>query len=88
MIKNARRILVSIVAMLLLLINNTMAMAQENGPAAIDMADRMRSEGKIYVVVVVVAIVFTGLIIFAIRSDRKISSLEREIKSLKSGKDS
>jgi CcmD family protein len=47
----------------------------------------MRSEGKIYVVVLIVAIVFTGLIIFAILSDRKISKLEKEIKSLKSKED-
>lgn len=53
----------------------------------IDMADTMRSEGKIYVVVLVVAIVFTGLVIYAVNSDRKISRLEKEINSLKSHKD-
>jgi hypothetical protein len=59
--------------------------AQDEG--GVDMADTMRSEGKIYVVVLIVAIVFTGLIIFAILSDRKISKLEKEIKSLKSKED-
>jgi len=59
--------------------------AQNEG--GVDMADTMRSEGKIYVVVLIVAIVFTGLIIFAILSDRKISKLEKEIKSLKSKED-
>jgi CcmD family protein len=52
------------------------------------MAETMRSEGKIYVVILVVVIVFSGLVIFAINSDRKISKLEKEIKSLKSDKDS
>lgn len=59
--------------------------AQDEG--GVEMADAMRSEGKIYVVVLVVAIVFTGLVIFAIFSDRKISRLEKEIKSLKSKED-
>jgi CcmD family protein len=58
------------------------------GERSIDMAETMRSEGKIYVVILVVAIVFSGLVIFAINSDRKISKLEKEIKSLKSDKDS
>jgi CcmD family protein len=58
------------------------------GEGGIDMAETMRSEGKIYVVILVVVIVFSGLVIFAINSDRKISKLEKEIKSLKSDKDS
>ena len=58
------------------------------GESSIEMADTMRSEGKIYVVILVAAIVFTGLVIFAINSDRKISKLEKEIKSLKSDQDS
>lgn len=62
-------------------------MAQNAGGNTIEMADTMRSEGKIYVVVLVVAIVFTGLVLFAIYSDRKISRLEKEIKSLKSKED-
>ena len=62
-------------------------MAQNAGGTTIEMADVMRSEGKIYVVVLVVAIVFTGLVIFALNSDRKISRLEKEIKSLKSEED-
>jgi CcmD family protein len=64
-----------------------MMMAQNAGGTTIEMADVMRSEGKIYVVVLVVAIVFTGLVIFALNSDRKISRLEKEIKSLKSEED-
>ncbi|MCK5209546.1 MAG: CcmD family protein, partial [Cyclobacteriaceae bacterium] len=43
---------------------------------------------KIYVVVLVVAIVFTGLVLYAINTDRKVSKLEKEIKSLKSTRDS
>ena len=64
-----------------------MLMAQNAGGTTVEMADVMRSEGKIYVVVLVVTIVFTGLVLFAINSDRKISRLEKEIKSLKSRED-
>ena len=59
--------------------------AQDNASSTVEMADKMRSEGKIYVVVLVVAIVFTGLTIFAIITDRKLTRLEKEVKNLKSG---
>jgi len=65
----------------LLLLAPSLVYGQESG---VEMADTFRSEGKIYVVVLVVAIVFTGLVIFAFRSERKISKLEKEIESLKS----
>jgi hypothetical protein len=55
-------------------------MAQVNEGAAIDMADTMRSSGKIYVVVLVVLLVFGGLLLYAIRIDRKVTRLEQEMK--------
>ncbi len=58
--------------------------AQTAVDTSIEMADSMRSDGKIYVVVLVVLIAFTGLMIYAISTDRKLSRLEKEIKSLKS----
>lgn len=42
----------------------------------IDMADTMRSEGKIYVVVGVIAIIFIGIAIYLISLDRRISKME------------
>lgn len=44
------------------------------------MADEMRSNGKIYVVVAVLVTIFIGIIIYLIRLDRKISKLEKETK--------
>ncbi len=44
----------------------------------VEMADVMRSNGKIYVVVGVVAIIFAGLIIFMVNTERKVSKLEQE----------
>jgi CcmD family protein len=45
------------------------------------MADLLRSNGKIYVVVAVVLIILIGLILYVWRLDRKISKLEKETKS-------
>ncbi|HRO45119.1 CcmD family protein [Agriterribacter sp.] len=44
----------------------------------VEMADGLRSNGKIYVVVAVLAIIFIGLFIFLINIDRKVSRLEKE----------
>lgn len=41
------------------------------------MAELMRSNGKIYVVVTVLLIILVGLIIYLIQLDRKISRLEK-----------
>lgn len=54
------------------------AFAQIVDHADVEMADQMRAEGKIYVVVAVVLIVFTGLILYLISLDRKISMIEKE----------
>jgi CcmD family protein len=43
-----------------------------------DMADTMRSNGRIYVVVAVVVVILIGLLLYLIRLDRKISRIERE----------
>jgi CcmD family protein len=43
------------------------------------MADTFRQEGKIYVVVLGLVIILTGVILFLIRVDRKISKLEHRM---------
>jgi len=50
------------------------ATAQEK----VDMADAMRSNGKIYVVVTVLTVILIGLFIFLISIDRKVSKLEKQ----------
>ncbi len=55
----------------------TSASAQAEQP---EMADVMRSNGKIYVVVVVCLIILFGLIGYVIRIDRKLSKLENTSK--------
>ena len=49
--------------------------------AQTEMADTMRSNGKIYVVVVVLATIFAGIFAYLIMLDRKIGKLEKESKS-------
>lgn len=46
----------------------------------VEMADTMRQNGKIYVVVAVILTIFAGIIIYLVRLDRKISRLEKENK--------
>ena len=50
-----------------------------NGLSAqgVEMATNMRSEGKIYVVVAVVLIIFTGLAIYLFSIDKKLDKLEK-----------
>ena len=45
-----------------------------------EMADTMRSEGKIYVVVSIVLVILLGLIGYLIFIDRKVSNLEKRLK--------
>ncbi|HEX8348389.1 MAG TPA: hypothetical protein VF598_00375 [Hymenobacter sp.] len=56
------------------------ALAQAPGADSPEMADVLRQNGKIYVVVAVIAVVLTGLLIYLISLDRKIGRLEKEIK--------
>jgi hypothetical protein len=43
-----------------------------------EMADTMRSNGRIYVVVAVMLTILAGLVLYLIRLDRKIGRLEKE----------
>ncbi len=55
-----------------LLVTNFVASAQD-----VEMADQMRSSGKIYVVVVTIAIVFVGLAIYLFTLDKRLNKLEK-----------
>ncbi len=45
----------------------------------VEMADKMHSDGKIWVVVGVISIVFVGIITYLILLDRKISKIEKNL---------
>jgi CcmD family protein len=63
---------VSLATLLLLLLSASSVIAQT------EMADVMRADGKIYVVVVVLATIFAGIFAYLILLDRKISKIEKE----------
>lgn len=45
----------------------------------VEMADTMRSEGKIYVVVAILLVIFVGLISYLVFLDRKITRIEKKL---------
>lgn len=49
-----------------------------DGNAQTEMADGLRSSGKIYVVVVVLATIFAGIFAYLVLLDRRISKIEKE----------
>ncbi len=65
--------------LLALLLLSRNLMAQQPVTDGIEMADRLRADGKIWVVVAVIAAVFAGIIIYLVRLDRQIGKLEKEI---------
>lgn len=48
------------------------------GGKTVEMADVLRSSGKIYVVVATIAIVFVGLAIYLFAIDRRLKKIEKE----------
>ena len=65
--------IISLSALLIFVFANLFAQQPD-----VEMADTMRSNGKIYVVVGVIAIVFTGIVVYLISIDRKVSRLEKK----------
>lgn len=49
------------------------------GDTSVEMADRLRADGKIWVVVAVVAVVFAGLAVNLFRIDSKLKKIERDL---------
>ena len=45
----------------------------------VEMADRLRADGKIYVVVAILLVILIGLIAYLILIDRKATRLERKL---------
>ena len=64
------RVLFTVIA----LMSCTLGFAQEK----VEMADAMRSNGKIYVVVAVCLIILIGLFLYVMNVDRKLRKLEKE----------
>jgi heme/copper-type cytochrome/quinol oxidase subunit 2 len=73
--------LLGFIAFCSLLLASLFSFGQETDK--VDMAEAMRNNGKIYVVVAVIAIIFIGLIIFLITIDRKVKKLEKQMDETK-----
>ncbi|MFN4146790.1 MAG: CcmD family protein [Runella sp.] len=54
--------------------------AQQNVTSDIEMADRLRADGKIWVVVAVIFVIFIGFIFYLVRTEQKVSKLEKQLK--------
>lgn len=52
---------------------------EDYGNTEVTMADKMRENGKIYVVVAVMAVIMGGIFTYMVFTDRKISRLEKEL---------
>ena len=62
-----------VILFVLLLISNLVFGQQ------IEMADKMKESGKIYVVVAVLVTVFIGIIIYLIAQERRLKKIEKEL---------
>lgn len=49
--------------------------------SSVEMADQMRADGKIYVLVGIIAIIFAGIVVYVVSTDRRISKLEKNLSS-------
>jgi uncharacterized membrane protein YidH (DUF202 family) len=65
----------------LITIITTLVSFAQNAGDQIEMADRLRADGKIWSVIAVILIIFIGLILYLIKLDTKISKLEKKLNS-------
>jgi uncharacterized membrane protein YwaF len=63
-----------IILLLMMLLNTSLLFAQDK---PVEMADVMRSNGKIYIVVAVCLTILVGLFIYVWSVDRKIGKIEK-----------
>jgi uncharacterized membrane protein len=59
----------------LFLFASSVALAQQE----VEMADTMRANGKIYVLVSIILVVLSGILIYLITIDRKVSHMEKRL---------
>lgn len=65
---------ISAITLALLFLNSFTSMAQP------EMADGLRSEGKIYVVVAIIVIILIGVFVYLFALDRKLTKLENRFR--------
>jgi bacteriorhodopsin len=77
---NAKSLFPGFLLLIFLILSTVTVKAQEAvANTDIPMADQLRADGKIWVVVAVILSLLAGLLIYLIRLDRKVSRLEGEM---------
>lgn len=66
-------------ALLLLFTLNLISLTLFAQQSDVAMADQLRSDGKIWVVVGVIALIFAGIVTYLIRLDSKLTKIEKEL---------
>ncbi|MEJ2901793.1 MULTISPECIES: CcmD family protein [Pedobacter] len=64
-----------IIFALMLLLSSVQLFAQSND---VEMADALRSNGKIYVVVICIVIILVGLLIYLFSLDKRLKKIEKK----------
>jgi heme export protein D (CcmD) len=67
--------------LLLLMVLCSGSLFAQEAAGNVEMADGLRSSGKIYVVVSVVLIILAGLLMYLISIDRKVTKMEKNIEA-------
>lgn len=65
---------------LILMMATLQLFAQDNG---VEMADSLRSNGKIYVVVICIVIILVGLLAYLFTIDKRLKKIEKESRNEK-----
>jgi TRAP-type C4-dicarboxylate transport system permease small subunit len=76
LLKQNKHLIISLLGVFI----STITFAQNTATTDIPMADQMRADGKIWVVLAVIAVIFVGLILFLISIDSKVTKLEKQLK--------
>ena len=76
-LKKMKKIFSTIVLLLFVFAN---LFAQQTVLEEVPMADKMREDGKIWVVVAIIGVIFGGIIVYMIRTDSKLTKLEKQFK--------
>ena len=66
----------TIFSIIIFVLTQTYALSQVQ--EKVEMADKFRADGKIYVVLAIILVILAGLFFYLIRIDRKVAKLEEQ----------
>lgn len=70
------RLKATILSLITIILTQTYTLSQVR--EKVEMADKFRADGKIYVVLVIILVILAGLFFYLIRIDRKVTKLEEQ----------